>query len=105
MRRHWSILGRADTGRVTGTIKQYPYKLVSLQLEPWEVVEAWRRSVPMSVSRASVDSLVDLEWSQESRVLVLYTGGTIGMMRNDRGRKCRLFCLRPYPETLLSHHD
>lgn len=36
--------------------------------------------------RASVDSLVDLEWSQESRVLVLYTGGTIGMMRNERGR-------------------
>lgn len=36
--------------------------------------------------RASADSLFDPEWSQESRVLVLYTGGTIGMMRNDRGR-------------------
>lgn len=36
--------------------------------------------------RASLDSLVDPEWSHESRVLVLYTGGTIGMMRNERGR-------------------
>lgn len=44
--------------------------------------------------RTSLDSLCDPEWSQESRVLVLYTGGTIGMVRNDRGK------LAPIPREL-----
>ncbi|XP_042211232.1 L-asparaginase 1-like isoform X3 [Homarus americanus] len=44
--------------------------------------------------KESIDSLVDAEWSQESRVLVLYTGGTIGMVRNDRGK------LAPIPREL-----
>ncbi|XP_071538280.1 L-asparaginase-like isoform X2 [Panulirus ornatus] len=44
--------------------------------------------------KASIESLVDVEWLQESRVLVLYTGGTIGMVRNERGR------LAPIPREL-----
>ncbi|XP_037800011.1 L-asparaginase 1-like isoform X1 [Penaeus monodon] len=44
--------------------------------------------------RTSLDSLCDPDWSQESRVLVLYTGGTIGMVRNDRGK------LAPIPREL-----
>lgn len=44
--------------------------------------------------KESIESLVDFEWTQESRVLVLYTGGTIGMVRNERGK------LVPIPQEL-----
>nr|XP_045617572.1 L-asparaginase 1-like isoform X3 [Procambarus clarkii] len=44
--------------------------------------------------RASIESVVDTELGTESRVLVLYTGGTIGMVRNDRGK------LAPIPQEL-----
>ncbi|XP_076045663.1 L-asparaginase-like [Oratosquilla oratoria] len=55
---------------------------------------------PMSVPkvlyghRASIESLVDMDGQCESRVLVIYTGGTIGMVRNERGK------LAPIPKEL-----
>ncbi|KAK3876337.1 hypothetical protein Pcinc_018876 [Petrolisthes cinctipes] len=45
--------------------------------------------------KASLDLMMtEVEWKEESRVLVLYTGGTIGMVRNDRGN------LAPIPREL-----
>ncbi|KAK7085265.1 hypothetical protein SK128_001339 [Halocaridina rubra] len=44
--------------------------------------------------KASIESLSDPDWNTESRVLILYTGGTIGMVRNERG------CLAPIPKEL-----
>ncbi|CAL4090872.1 unnamed protein product, partial [Meganyctiphanes norvegica] len=45
--------------------------------------------------QTSIDSLANKEWSNvESRVLVVYTGGTIGMVRNNRG------ALEPKPRDL-----
>ncbi|RXG56586.1 L-asparaginase [Armadillidium vulgare] len=52
--------------------------------------------------RSSVESLNDTELNNESRVLVIYTGGTIGMMNNERGKLAPIprameSCLRLYP--------
>lgn len=37
--------------------------------------------------RSSLESLADTDLYNESKVLVIYTGGTIGMMNNDRGSR------------------
>uniref|UniRef100_A0A2P2HVG8 asparaginase n=1 Tax=Hirondellea gigas TaxID=1518452 RepID=A0A2P2HVG8_9CRUS len=38
-----------------------------------------------SMYRTSLEALTDVDW-QESRVLIFYTGGTIGMTKNTRGK-------------------
>ncbi|KAL7635038.1 UNVERIFIED_CONTAM: hypothetical protein RMT77_014023 [Armadillidium vulgare] len=53
--------------------------------------------------RPSVEFLNDTELNNESRVLVIYTGGTIGMMENERGKLVPIPgamepCLRLHPD-------
>ncbi|XP_068216097.1 L-asparaginase-like isoform X1 [Palaemon carinicauda] len=77
-------------------LKDDMYRLTqaSLTWNTKRIVGTYWQEMILYGHKASLESLSDPDWSLESRVLVLYTGGTIGMVRNERGR------LAPIPREL-----